>query len=314
MEAELSAGETRTLSLSAELFDGLLTAAAGSLESDSLSVSVQGTLSGPLGAVVAVKNGRATWSDGGGLLRGLEGDFELASLQPIASEGWQSLQFASIEQGEFSTGAGRLRLNYAGERDGVAPLRLEITTTALGGNVRIMVDGQVVDSLALSIRVLLDSVNLHEIASLFPQFEGRIKGVASGELALRMDGTQIALLPGGIQLVADTNGRFQYQRQGWLTQDPTLDPEAFVSGRDILEIMKDSRGAQVLTELALRDLKMLEFSLKVEESASGDQSVVADIKGDRTIKGVSVPVVLRVPIRGDVKETINAVFEFNARM
>ena len=284
------------------------------LSFERLSLSVHGILPDSLAAVVGVKDGRITWSDGSGRLTGLEGEFALASLQPLASKGRQVLQFASIEQGEFASGAGQLRLSYASERAEKPPLELEITTTALGGKIRILVDGRVRAPLALSIQVFLDSVQLQKISALFPQFGGQIEGEASGKLALRLEGTQFVLLPGGIQLVAGTNGRFEYLRQGWLTQDPKLDPAAFVSERDILEIMQDPQGAQVLTELALRDLKMSSFSLKIEESASGDQSVVAKIKGKRSIKGVTVPVVLDVPIRGDVKETINAVFEFKARM
>ncbi|MFO8026034.1 MAG: hypothetical protein R6U56_00025, partial [Opitutales bacterium] len=194
------------------------------------------------------------------------------------------------------------------------PMDLEIETTALGGKVRIRIDGQIADPLDLSVRVHLDSVQLEEIAGLFPQFEGRMEGAASGELALGLEGGQIVLQPGELQLEGDTTGRFEYLRQGWLTQDPDLDPEAFVAGRDIVEIMQDPQGATVLTELAMRDLKMSDFRLEVQTGPDGGQSVVAEVKGQRTIKGVTVPVVLDVPIRGDVKETINAVFEFNTRM
>jgi hypothetical protein len=157
-------------------------------------------------------------------------------------------------------------------------------------------------------------VELSELAALFPQFEGQIDGVASGELALRLEGKRIIFQPGGVQLVADTTGRFQYLRQGWLTQNPKLNPETFVAGRDILEIMRDPQGATTLTELALRDLDMSEFGLIVREARSGVPVIEARIKGSRTIKGITVPVVLEVPIRGDIEETLNAVFEFNAQM
>lgn len=317
MDANISpseGGELSILSLSTQLLAGSLTAAAASFESERLSVSIHGSLPNSLGGVVGVQNGGVTWSDGGGHLTGLAGEFELASLLPLVSNGRQTLQFDAIKQGEFTTGPGELHLNYASEREQGPPLELEITTTALGGKVRILVAGQLSAPLALSVRVFLDSVELEEIVALFPQFEGRIEGVASGELALRLAGTKIVLQPGELQLVADTIGRFEYLRQGWLTQKPNLNPETFVSGRDILEIIQDSQGAQVLTEMAMRNLKMSEFSLKIRESATGQQSVVAEIKGERSIKGVTVPVVLKVPIRGDVKETINAVFEFNARM
>jgi len=138
--------------------------------------------------------------------------------------------------------------------------------------------------------------------------------VGFGELSFRLAGKQILLQPGGLQMLAGSSGRFAYQRQGWLTQDPQLDPAAFIRGRTILEIMQDRLGAPVLTELALRDLEMTDFRLLVEQTASGRPSLVAKIIGERTIKGVTVPVVLDVPIRGDVQETLDAVFEFNARM
>ncbi len=317
IEAEAGFAEQRLQDWHVELFGKEVTASMESFEVSVGQVELKATGDGAevsLEALVGVIGGRVTWSDGGGRLTGLEGDFELASLQPLASKGPQTLQFASIEQGEFATGSGQLRLSYASDRDGEPSLNLEITTTALGGNVRMVVDGRVRDPLALSIEVFLDAVQLEEIAPLFPQFEGRIEGVASGKLALRLQGAELFLLPGEIQLVAGTSGRFEYLRQGWLTQDPTLDPAAFLGERDILEIMKDSQGAQALTELAMRDLKMSEFSLKILEAASGNQSVVAKIKGNRSIKGVIVPVVLDVPISGDIEETINAVFEFNARM
>jgi hypothetical protein len=314
MNAEISADEARAFSLSAELLDGSLTAPAVSLESKLLSVSAQGHWPASLGAVVGVEEGYVTWSEGGGRLTGLKGEFELASLQPLASKGQQTLQFASIEQGELTTGPGQLHFNYAGGHGKAPTLKLEIATTALGGKVRILVDGHLSKTLSLSVRVRLDSVQLSEIAALFPQFDGRIEGLASGELALRLAGGQIILQPGGLQLVAGTSGRFEYRRQGWLTQDPRLNPEIFVSERDILEIMKNRQGAPVLTELAMRDLNMSEFMFKIEVAQGGEQSLVAQIRGDRSIKGVTVPVVLNVPIRGDVKETMNAVFKFNAQM
>lgn len=267
-----------------------------------------------LSAVFGVTDGHVTWADGGGRLSGLEGEVTLKSLMPPASEGRQTLLFASIEQGDFSAGSGTLRLDYAGDRTEGPPLDIELTTTALGGDVRIIIQGQVSDPLSLSIRAFLDSVQLEQVAALFPQFEGRIEGVASGELALRFDSKQFALLPGELKLKEDTTGRVEYLRQGWLTQDPDLDPEQFVSGRDIVDIMEDPQGATALTELAMRNLGMSVFSLKIEETTSGKQSVVARIEGEREIRGVTVPVVLDIPIRGDVRETINAVFEFKARM
>ncbi|MFU8847514.1 MAG: YdbH domain-containing protein [Opitutales bacterium] len=279
-----------------------------------LDLTMSGRFPDSLHGAVGISAGRMTWSNGGGVLSGLEGEFELASFQPLASKGMQTLEFASMAQGEFTTGPGQLSLSYLESREGESPLKMQITTTALGGKVRMQVDGRIRKPLGLRVRVFLDAVDLEEVATLFPQFDGQIEGRASGELAFAFEGEQIALLPGGLQLEAGTSGHFAYLRQGWLTQDPKLNPEAFVGDRPILEIMKDSRGAPALTELAMRDLKMTAFNFKIQQEETGEQSMLAQIKGERSIKGVTVPVVLDVPIRGDIKETINAVFQFNTRM
>jgi len=315
INADISATEpAATLELAAELLEASVTAAAAGLESERLNLSLWGTWPNSLAARLAVTAGRATWSGGGGVLSGLEGTIEMASLSPLAGKGPQTLTFTSIQQGDFSTGAGELQVNYTAAPTDEAPLQLELATHALGGKLRILAAGQSHHPLAMSLRVLLDSVRLEDIARLFPQFDGRIEGVGFGELSFRLAGKQILLQPGGLQMLAGSSGRFAYQRQGWLTQDPQLDPAAFIRGRTILEIMQDRLGAPVLTELALRDLEMTDFRLLVEQTASGRPSLVAKIIGERTIKGVTVPVVLDVPIRGDVQETLDAVFEFNARM
>lgn len=313
VDAKVSSNEARALSLSSELLEASLAASGVSLESERLTLSVEGTFPDKLKAVVGVSDGRISWSDGEGSLTGLKGEIKLASLMPLSSKGQQALQFASIEQGDFRAGSGSLLLDYALDRKEGSPMKLEMKTDALGGKVRIVVNGQLTDPLSFSVRAYLTSVKLTEVAALFPQFDGCIEGVASGELALRLKGNKIILQPGGLQLDEDTTGRVEYLRQGWLTQDPDLNPERFVSERNIMDIMKDPQGATALTELAMRDLKMSEFSLKIEKSDGGKQGVVAQIKGSRIIKGVTVPVVLNLPIRGDVQETINTVFEFNSR-
>jgi hypothetical protein len=205
-------------------------------------------------------------------------------------------------------------VTYKGGPKERSPLRLELQAGALGGTVRIQIAGKIQAPRSLSVHVLLDAVQLGEVAPLFPQFEGQVEGLASGELGLRLEGPKLRLRPGMLQMVSGTTGRFEYARQGWLTQDPELDPEAFIEARKILEIMRDAQGATVLTELAVRDLEMTKFELRVDAPEGAGGSVAAQIQGHRMIKGVKVPVVLDVPIRGDVEETINAVFEFNARL
>ena len=314
-ELELAAhGKGSEVSRAANLSSPDLSAPAAGLTSERITVAVDGRLPDSLEGKIGVSGGHLTWADGGGQLTGLEGNFELASMIPPVSKGQQTLEFSSIQQGELTTEAGQVRLSFDEARRDGEPLVLEIEAGALGGVVRVQVRGKIRAPLSLSVRVLLDSVQLGEVAALFPDFEGHMEGVASGEVGFSLEGNKLVLQPGGLQLVSGTMGRFEYRRQGWLTQDSRLDVEAFISGREILEIMQDPQGATALTELAMRDLQMSKFELKVKAPESEETSVEAQIEGSRTIKGVKVPVVLDVPIRGAIEETINAVFQFQSRM
>jgi hypothetical protein len=314
MDAAISAEEPRALTLSADISDANLAASDASLESGLLKISVGGDLPDSLAANFNLSDGRLSWSEGAGHITGLDGDVKLATLLPVSTKGSQMLQFASIEQGDFVAKAGQVEFSYQGDPKADSPLKLELAADALGGNVRILAEGRMRAPRSLELRVFMKRVELEKVAALFPQFEGRLEGEASGEMALRLEDKRLLLEPGSLQLTPDTVGHFEYTRQGWLTQNPDLDPAVFVIGRDIVNIMEDPQSASVITELALRDLAMTEFTIKVLERDSGDTRVVVQIQGNSMIKGIQVPVVLDVPIRGDVKETINAVLKFKSRM
>ncbi|MFP4157973.1 MAG: hypothetical protein ACLFU4_10180 [Opitutales bacterium] len=309
-----ASGTGAEIALSGDLSGLVLGSAAADLELKRLRLAVRGQLPDSLEGRIDLSGGRMTWADGGGELMGLEGSVALASLRPPHSKGEQRLEFTSIRQGELLTEPGQLQVSYEGGSGEGSPLRLGLEAGALGGTVHIRIAGKIQAPRSLSVHVRLDAVQLGEVAPLFPQFEGQVEGLASGELGLRLEGSKLVLRPGTLQMVSGTTGRFEYTRQGWLTQDPQLDPEAFVQAREILEIMGDGQGATILTELAVRDLEMTKFVLRVDAPEDAGVSVEAQIQGHRMIKGVKVPVVLDVPIRGDVEETINAVFEFNARL
>lgn len=313
MDADVSADVPRRLTLSADFLDSDLTASGMRLQTEHLKASIEGALPEALAATVKLSGGRLSWSEGAGVLKGLKGEVQLATLQPLTTKGSQELRFVSIEQGDFTTESGSMRFSYEGGPKVENPLELEFSADALGGKVRTVAKGRVDAPRSLALRMYMEKVDLAKVAALFPQFDGRIEGTASGEMALRLEDQRLVLQPGSLRLAPHTVGRFAYTQQGWLTQDSDLDPEAFVKDRDIVDIMKDSKGASVITELALRDLAMSEFTLKVLERDSGDERVMAQIKGHSMVKGVKVPVVLDVPIRGDVKETVNAVLKLNAQ-
>jgi hypothetical protein len=314
LDARMTDEPVRSLALSVDIADAFVLSSGVSLESPHVEASIEGSWPGPMEGALSLREGQLTWSDGAGLLSGLDGAIALKSLQPPITLGDQLLRFTSMAQGDFSANSGRIRFSYEGERDDRSPLELDLTAAALGGKIRVVVEGSIVPALSLAVRIYLEGVELEQIAALFPQFDGRIQGLASGELALRIEEGRIVLQPGGLQLVPHSTGRFAYLRQGWLTQNPDLDPEAFVRGRDIVDVMQDSQGSSVITELAMRDLSMSEFRIDILMRNSGAARVAAQIKGNGEVKGMTVPVVLNVPIRGDVKETINAILKFNSRM
>jgi len=311
--AEMLPAKPQSLNLSAIVSQGNFRASGVSLASEYLELGVFGTLPERLGGVIAIRGGQLSWSEGAGLLAGLEGSVRFDSLMPPATEGESTLQFDSIEQGAFTAESGTIRLSYQEAGNG-ENLKMELMTRALGGGVRILVKGRLQSPVALDIRVYLESVDLEQVAALFSQFDGRLEGRASGQLALGLEDGRLVLQPGSLQLLPNTKGVFEYLRQGWLSQDPDLDPELFVQGRDIVAIMKDPLGAPVITELAMRHLTMSGFKLDVLGAAAGNQQIVARIEGQGEVKGIVVPVVLDVPIRGDVKETIDAVLELNSKM
>jgi len=304
----------QSIELSAVLANAHLSASAAELKSEKLAFSVSGHLPKSLRGMLSIQDGHLSWSGEAGVLTGLEGSVQLAALSPPRTDGGQTLQFKSIKQGSFTSGAGQVRFSYAETLHEEPPLSVEFEAPALGGNVRIVVRGRVFDSVSLSMRVYMEAVALTEVALIFPQFEGRIEGTASGVMEMGLENGRFILKPGSLQMTPDTVGRFEYKQQGWMTQDPNLNPEAFVKDLNIVEIMKNPKGASIITELALRDLTMSEFKLMVLDGDSGKRRALARIEGESTIKGVTIPVVLDVPIRGDLKETINAVLQFRSRM
>ncbi|MGE9295780.1 MAG: hypothetical protein ACQKBV_05790 [Puniceicoccales bacterium] len=315
LDAGFTAGETRFLSARLDLADADVSLEMGRLRGDALELSVHGELPKALAARLGLSGGQVSWSGDVGELLGLNGAVELSSVQPIQTDGVQTLTFDSMRQGKFSMKSGRLTFSFDDETaTGVPQLDAEFHAGALGGEVTLFVKGSIVDPRSLRIRAKLDRVQLAEVAALLPDFEGSITGQASGELAVRLEGKKIVLQPGYLELTPGTTGRFRYTRQGWLTQDPKLNPEAFVRGKDIVTIMKAPQGAPVVTELAMRDLRMTYFRFDVLEPGTGDRRAKAQIKGDSTVHGITVPVVLDVPIRGDLKEYVNLVLQFNEKM
>jgi len=312
LEVNLSAGSPRRLAATAMLEGGQIVASAASFEADSLQLDLTGSLPGPVLGRVGVEAGNISWGEDAGSLAGLAGALNLASLQPLTTAGAQTLRFDPLAQGQFPGRAGEITVAF--DASATTPLDAQLRAAALGGTVAIFIAGDPAKPMNLKIRARLERVRLEEIVALLPDFNGELSGEVSGDLTVELENKRIILSPGYLEMAAGTTGKFRYTQPGWLTGDPNLNPEKFVAGRDIVSVMQAPQGASIVTELALRDLTMTHFRLDVLEPGVGDRPVKAQIAGESLVKGITVPVVLEVPIRGDIKETLNLMLKFYEKM
>ncbi|WP_269541892.1 hypothetical protein [Cerasicoccus fimbriatus] len=313
LTATVGNGQPQSVRASAKALPLTVSVAGAELQSDAAEAAVYGQLGESLSARMSLSPASLSWSAGAGRIEGLRGALDPISLQPLGVFAPQTLSFDQFSQGELSANEGRLTFTYQPAR---APeLDATLEAKAFDGRLTITITGSPLPPRSLVIKVRFDAVNLEELAALMPDFDGRIIGTVSGELGLRF-GTEIeGLLPGYLEMKPGTTGRFQFYKQGWVTQDPNLNPVEFAQGKDVLTLLKQPNGATVLTELAMRDLKMTKFRLDVTETQrSAPAKVTISLEGEGEVKGTAVPVVLDVPVTGDVIETINLVLKIQQRM
>lgn len=265
-------------------------------------------------AGMLLDNASATWNNDAGRLEGLSGWVYPVNLTPPSVDVPQSLTFEKFTQGKLAVEGGEITVTrYAPVALGETPrVDAKISANALGGGLLITFNGTVAPR-KLNVRANMDSVELEALSALLPKFEGKISGKVSGQLGVQFIGDNKALIPGVLEMTAGTTGRFQFTKQGWLTQDPKLNPEEFVKGKDIVKLMQTPNAASIITELAMRDLKMTKFRLEIFKPGAPLPAEIL-IEGTGQIKGVDIPVVLTIPIRGELLETLNLALNFQSKL
>ncbi|WP_309399310.1 hypothetical protein [Cerasicoccus maritimus] len=287
--------------------------ADGSLEGDSLEAAVYGFWPDGLKARLALTPATLAWLNGSGSIEGLRGKIDPVSLTPLGVFEPQTLSFDSFAQGKLTASEGRLTFTYTPDSEPV--LDVDLDAKALDGTITIFIKGSPFEPRSLEVRVRFDHVDLEKLAALMPDFEGRIIGSVSGELGLRLSHEIDGLMQGHLEMTPGTTGRFQFYKQGWITQDPSMDVAAYVRDKDLLTLLQEPNGATILTELAMRDLSMTNFRLDVSETKKAQPAkVVISIEGESTVKGTTVPIVLDIPVKGDVLETLNLILKLQQKM
>jgi len=311
MTASIGSGDVR--SVSGQL--SVASAAAGYrgflLDAERLKAEVSGSWPGDLWAKLSLDAGELSWGQGSGLLEGLSGALDAVSLTPVSISQPQTLTFDRFQQGELTASEGKVSVTYTPQQKPAFLIKLE--ALALEGRMDVTVTGSSVSPLTVDINARFDRVSLESLAALLPDFDGRITGTVSGNLAIRLDNGKLVLKPGYLQLTPNTSGRFQYFQQGWLTQRPDLNPEEFVKSKDFLALMQDSQKVTTVVEYAMRDLLMTSFRMDVLKTGV-QKPVEIVISGEREVKGVKIPVTMNIPVSGDVKETLNIVLKLQSKM
>lgn len=313
--ANVGASASRVIHAELKGQDVSLQASAGSGTIGQLKLGLEGTYPGGLSAQLGLQGGQFSWAEGAGSLTGLHGTLELPSLLPFLAPGLQTLTFDRVAQGDLVAHSGRLTLEYLPAASSQpAALHLELEAETFGGTLMALVQATLGATPSVAAELVLDNVQLEQLAELFPEFNGSIQGRVSGRLPIRIEGPRIFLQPGYLEMAPGQTGHFRYEQPGWLTQDPGLDPVQYAQSRDLVTLLQEPDGAAILTELAMRDLRMTAFRLDLLKPGAGDRKVLIQIEGDGRAKGVKVPVVQEIRVGGDLKETLNLLLQMQNRV
>lgn len=253
------------------------------------------------------------WTDGSGELSGLAANINLTGVMSARSDGGQEFSFERLRQGEinFVDGKGTLQLHGGGDTpSGV----VEVRASGFGGHAGIHTDFSTPGgALAALLAVSLERVELQQLAALFPAFDGSISGRVSGRLEFAWREGRLILRPGELAMVAGETGHFSFRRTGWLSGDTALDLDTLEQSREVHQILQLPVGAAILTEMALRNLTMEHFRLRILPAAS-DKPVLIDLTGYGKVRDTRVPVVLTIPVGGDLLETLEMVLALQDRL
>lgn len=316
MQAEIGPAEPeRYAKARLELKDASINAGEISISAQGLELSLSGLISQALGAQLIVKNANAIWAKEAGELEGVEGTITVAQLQPLRMPNMQRLTFQRVAQGKVEILGGEINVTFKPATD-ETPMQLSLTAGGeiAAGRLAARLTLSSTNPLTAQADLLLQNVSLEKLAGYFPKFDGKIQGRVSGELPLKVIGNRIVLQPGYLEMAAGETGKFSYYKQGWLTQDPTLDPIAYAEDKTLTELLQDPKGASILTEIALRDLNLTAFRIDVLKPGEGDRRVIVHLEGDGEFKEVKVPVIQDIRIGGDVKEAINLLLKTNQKI
>jgi hypothetical protein len=105
-------------------------------------------------------------------------------------------------------------------------------------------------------------------------------------------------------MVPGTEGKLRYEKAGWMTGKPELDVVALSEKLRIDKLLRREDSAGILVELAARNLTVTKLRIALFQKEMTDREGQIELEGFSLLEKTKIPVVLTVPLRGDLQETI----------
>ena len=185
----------------------------------------------------------------------------------------------------------------------------EGSASVFGGNASINLSADISPLDFVEAEVDLFNVEIGTINERFPFFEGQIEAQVRGNVHGRWKDGELTVLPSHLEMSPDTQGTLRFTKQGWMTGNPDLNVEDVADNLRIDQILTREDGTGILVELAARDLTVTHLRIQIFGEDSPDRKGEIELEGFSMVKGTEVPVVLTVPLRGDLQETIRILIE-----
>jgi hypothetical protein len=199
------------------------------------------------------------------ILIGLDGEINLNSLEPLETNGTQTLSFdrCSVSGVELKDG----NFSFQILPDGTF-LIVEASANLYGGVIGLLESQFNLYQTGMRISTSLTGVNGQEIADLIEGLDVEVNGTFSGRIPLIMEGGNWDFEGGYLQLDPTASAKLKYKSNGFLTNGIEVDSEEYKRMR--------------MTELALENLNLESLRL-IFEVKGEDRQISGTIRGKSLI-------------------------------
>ncbi|MEM0967497.1 MAG: hypothetical protein AAGJ81_15220 [Verrucomicrobiota bacterium] len=192
-----------------------------------------------------------------------------------------------------------------------APFAVEVgaSLTAFSGEIDADVSLRFAETVDIEAKAAFHNLDLRTLNNHFAVFDGTVDAQVQGEIAFKRESGFVTVLPSLIEMVPDTIGRLSFTRAGWMTGDPELDPVKVAEGLRIDQLLSREDGTQILVELAARDLTVTLLRISLFQEDLDERQGEIKLEGYSMVKGTRIPLVLTIPLRGQLQETIRILLQ-----